>query len=431
MNITATKTNTANVSVVAKIEASDIEKNIVKAAKHIAKTASVDGFRKGKVPVATIKKMYGEQLQQDAENQAIQDILEAAKKDLDINSADIIGDPSFKKYDKADDGSIETEITISLRPTVEAEGYDKLAPKYDEPTVEDSELEERLQTLLDNNTPFKKLKRKRALREGDQANFDFVGKIDGEEFEGGKAEGFELVIGSGQFISGFEDQMVKMKIEETKDITVTFPEDYQSKDLAGKEAVFTVTLNDIKEKGEAELDEEMVKRLIPGDESATAETVKEKVAEQIKSEKISKIYNETLKPQLIEALVAEYDFDLPENIVEQEIDAQVNSKAKEMSEEELATYKDNTEKIEELRDSVREEATRSVKATFLVDALARKEGIEVNDQEVTQTIYYEAMMSGQDPQQVIEYYQKNNLLPAVKMGMIEDKLFAKIIGIEN
>jgi trigger factor len=430
MNITATKTNTANVLVVAKIESTDIEKNLTKAAKHIAKTASVDGFRKGKVPVATIKKMYGEQLQQDAENQAIQDVIDGAKKDLDLNPADIIGDPSFKKYEKVEDG-IETEITISLRPTIEVEGYDKLAPTYDEPTVEDGELDERLKTLLDNNAPFKKLKRKRALKEDDQANFDFVGKIDGEEFEGGKAEGFELVIGSGQFIAGFEDQMIGMKIDETKDITVTFPEDYQSADLAGKEAIFTVTLHDIKAKDAVELDEEMVKKLIPGDESATAETVKEKIAEQIKGEKVSKIYNETLKPQLIEALVAEYDFDLPENIVEQEIDAQVNTKAKEMSEEELATYRDNNEKINELRDSVREEAVRSVKATFLVDALARKEGIEVNDQEVSQTIYYEAMMSGQDPQQVIEYYQKNNLLPAVKMGMIEDKLFAKIIGIDQ
>ena len=430
MNITATKIDTANVLVVAKIEASDIEKNLTKAAKHIAKTASVDGFRKGKVPLATIKKMYGEQLQQDAENQAIQDVLETAKKELEINAADIIGDPSFKKYDKVEDG-IEAEITISLRPTIEVEDYAKLAPTYDEPTVEDSELEERLQSLLDNNAPFRKLTEERALATGDQAKFDFVGKIDGEEFEGGKADSFELVIGSGQFIPGFEDQMVGMNKAETKDITVTFPEEYQSADLAGKEAVFTVTLHEIKAKEEAVLDEEMVKKLIPGDESATADTVKEKISEQIKSEKVSKIYNETLKPQLIEALVAEYNFDLPENIVEQEIDAQVNNKAKDMSEEELATYKDNNEKIDELRDSVREEATRSVKATFLVDALARKESIEVNDQEVTQTIYYEAMMSGQDPQQVIEYYQKNNLLPAVKMGMIEDKLFAKIIGIDQ
>jgi trigger factor len=97
----------------------------------------------------------------------------------------------------------------------------------------------------------------------------------------------------------------------------------------------------------------------------------------------------------------------------------------------VAEYKDNEEKINELRESVRETATNSVKATFLVDYLAKKEDVAVNDQEVSQTIYYEAMMSGQDPQEVIKYYQENNLLPAVKMGMIEDKLFAKIIGIDQ
>jgi trigger factor len=430
MNITATKTDAANVSVVAEIDASDIEKNIAKAAKQLSKTAAVDGFRKGKVPVAIIKKMYGEQLKQDAENQAVQDIVETAKKDLDIITADIISEPMFKKYDKNDE-KIDLELIISLRPTIDAEGYEKLAPSFEEPSVDESEVEEKLKTLLDNNAPFKKVKEERGLENDDQATFDFLGKIDGEPFEGGKAENFELVIGSGQFIPGFEEQMLGMKKGETKDLTVTFPEDYQSTDLAGKESVFTVTLHEIKAKSSAQLDEEMVKRLIPGDDSATADTVKEKIREQIKSEKISKLYNEELKPKLIEALVAEYDFALPQNIVDQEIDAQINNKAKEMSEEELAEYKDNDEKINELRESVREDATRSVKATFLVDALARKEGIEVNDQEVSQTIYYEAMMSGQDPQQVIEYYQQNNLLPAVKMGMIEDKLFAKIIGINQ
>ncbi len=430
MNITATKTDAANASVVATIDASYIEKSINKAAKKVAKTASVDGFRKGKVPLAIVKKMYKEQLQQEAENEAVQKILEDAKKELEIDSADIIADPTFKKYDKQDD-KIDLELLISLKPTIEAEDYKNLAPKYEEPTVEESEIDERLKSILESNASFASLKEKRALKEGDQANFDFVGKIDGVEFDGGKAEGFELVIGSGQFIAGFEDQMVGMEIGETKDITVTFPKNYQSDDLAGKEAVFTVTLNDIKEKTEATLDEEMVKKLIPNDENATPETVKEKIAEQIKSEKMSKLYNDELKPQLIEALVVKYDFALPKNIVEQEIDAQINAKAREMSEEELAEYKDNEEKINELREEVRESANNSVKATFLVDYLAKKEGIEVNDQEVTQTIYYEAMMSQQDPQEVIKYYQENNLFPAVKMGMIEDKLFAKIIGLDQ
>jgi trigger factor len=429
VNITATKTDTANVLVTAKIENTDIEKKLNRMAKELAKTTSVDGFRKGKVPPSKIKQMYGDKLVQDAESEAVQDIVETAKKDLDIKVEDIIGDPSFKKYEKVEDG-VDVELTISLKPTIEAEGYKELAPSYEEPTVEDDEIQERLTKLMENNAPFKKLKEDRGLDSDDQAKFDFLGKVDGEPFEGGKAEDFELVIGSGQFIPGFEDQMVGMNKGETKDITVTFPEEYQAKDLAGKEAVFTVTLHEIKARGVVELDEEMVKKLLPGEDDASAQTVKDKVQEQIKSEKVKKLYNEELKPRMLDALVENFNFDLPDNIVEQEIDAQINQKAQSMGEEELSEYKDNDAKINELRDSIREDATNSVKATFIVDALARKEGIEVNDQEVSQTIYYEAMMNGQDPQEVIKYYQENNLLPAVKMGMIEDKLFSKIIGLD-
>ena len=430
MNITVTKKDDANVLVTAKIENADIEKKVNKIAKQLAKTQKVDGFRKGKVPVVIIKKMYGEKLTQEAESELVGEVIENARKELDIKSEDIIGEPTFNKFEKNDDG-IELELVLSLKPTIQAEGYKELAPKFEEPVVDPKEVEERLNKLLENNTPYKKLKEDRPLQNGDQATFDFVGKIDGEEFEGGKAEGYELIIGSGQFIPGFEDQMVGMNKGETKDIKVTFPEDYQAKDLAGKEATFTITLNDIKARDDIKLDEEMVKRLIPGDENATAETVKEKVEEQIKSEKIAKLYQEKLKPKLMEILVAEYDFALPENIVEQEIDAQVNQKAQNMSKEELEEYKNNEEKLKELRESVREDAVNSVKATFLVDAIAKKENINVTDQEVTQTLYYEALMSGQDPQQVIEYYEKNNLLPAIKMSMIEDKLFSKILGLDK
>jgi len=399
-------------------------------AKELAKTTTVDGFRKGKVPTAKIKQMYGDKLTQDAESEAVQKVIEEAKKELDLKIEEIIGDPSFKKFEKLEDG-IDVEITISLKPSFEAEEYHDLAPKYNEPTVEDNEIEERLNRLMENNAPFKKLKEERALENGDQATFDFVGKIDGVEFEGGKADDFELVIGSNQFIAGFEEQMVGMNKGETEDITVTFPKEYQAKELAGKEAIFTVTLHEIKTKDSVELDEEMVKRLIPDDKNATVDTVKEQIKQQIKQEKVGKLYNDELKPQLMEALVAKYEFDLPQNIVEQEINAKVNQKAQTMSEEELAQYKDNDEKIEELRESVRDDAKDSVKATFIVDALAKKEAIVVHDQEVSQTIYYEAMMSGQDPQQVIKYYQKNNLLPAIKMGMIEDRLFSRIMGLDK
>ena len=414
----------------AKIAKSDLEEKITRLAKEAGKQVKVDGFRKGKVPAHVVKAMYGEKLEQDAEGEAVREILDQANSELGLKPDAILGQPTFKKFEKTDDG-IEIEVELSLRPEFEPEGYAELAPKYDEQTVEDKERDERLESLIQAQAPFEKIKRKRMLRKDDMAILDFAGSIDGTPFDGGTAEDFSLRIGSGQFIPGFEDQIIGMKPEEEKVITVTFPESYHSKDLAGKEAAFEVKIKEIQEKIIPELDDELAAKLLQGEENPTVDLVKEKVAEQIKSEKISKIYNEELKPKMVAALVEKFDFALPNNIVEQEIDAKVNAKAGTMSEEELSTYKDNVEKVETLREELRGDAVDSVKATFIVDAIARKEGIEIKDEEVTQAIYYEAMMSGQDAQQVIKHYQDNNLLPAVKMGMIEDKLFSKLLGINQ
>jgi len=431
MNVTAVKSDSANILVTAKIEKSDIENRINKIAKKLAKTQKIDGFRKGKVPVSIIKKMYKDTLAQEAESELVGEIIQKATKELDIKQDEIIGEPQFNKYERSENGDIDVELLISLKPKIDVKDYKELAPKYEEPSVEESEVDERLKELLDRNVKFKKVKEDRPLREGDQALFDFVGKIDGEEFEGGKAENYELVIGSKQFIPGFEEQMVGMRAGETKDIKVTFPKDYQAKELAGKEATFRVTLHSFKEKEEPKLDEEMIKRILPGDEEADEDKVKDYIREQIKSEKLMDLYNNKLKSEYIETLVKAYDFDLPKNIVEQEIDAQVNQKAQTMTKEELEEYKNSPEKLKELRESLREDAVNSVKATFLIDALAKIENISVDDNELLQVIYYEALMRGQDPEQVVKYYQDNNLLPAIKMGMIEDKLFLKILGIEK
>ena len=429
MNVTVNKIDDANILVSGTVENSVIEANIDRLAREAGKQMKVDGFRQGKVPPHIVKKLHGDKLAQDAESEALKAIMDEGIAKAEINPADILGEPVFKKYDKKDD-KVEVEIELSLRPSIEAEGYESVIPTFEKPEASEEEIEEKLKELASQNAPFEKIKRKRMVKDGDMTVIDFEGFVDGEAFEGGKAEKFQLKIGSGQFIPGFEEQIIGMKYDEQKDVVVTFPEAYQSADLAGKEATFKVTLHEIQEQVEAELNDELAQKLL-GDEKATLETLKEKLAEQIVAQKTSKVYNETLKPELIEALVNHFDFALPNNIVEQEIDAKINAKAREMSEEELATYKDNTDKINELRASVEEEAKNSVKATFIVDALAKKEEIAVEDQEVSQAIYYEAMMSGQDPQQVIKYYQENNLLPAVKMGMIEDKLFGKLLGLDK
>ena len=430
MEVTARKTDSANVSVEARIAKSDIDKKVEKIAKDAAKQMKIDGFRPGKAPVSVVKKRLGERLVQDAEAEALREVLNTASKELELDADKIIGEPAVTKFDRGDE-EIEVELKLSLRPEFEIEGVEELVPEVKTPRVTKKEVEERIKELAEAQAPFESIEEDRGLEDGDMAVFDFEGFLDGEPFEGGKAENFELRIGSNQFIPGFEEQMKGMKKGESRRIKVIFPEDYGSKNLAGKEVEFEIRLHDIKAKQPVEIDDELAKKLLPGDENATLEKLEKEVKEQIRSEKLSKIYNEELKPKLVEALVEKFTFDLPESVVEQEIEMALRNKVQQMSEEELEELRNDEQKVKELRESLREDAAKSVRATFIVDALARKEGVDVSEQEMMQTIYYEAMSMGQDPQQTFEYYRKQNLLPAIKMAMIEDRLLTKLLNDKN
>jgi len=429
VKVTTKSIDNANLLVSATFPQSDIEAKIDKLAVDAGKQMKVDGFRKGKVPAHIVKKMHGEQLRQDAEGEMIREALDKALAEAKIKPADMLGEPLFKKYEKGED-AIEAEIQVCLRPVVEPEGYKEVVPAFEQPKATPEEVEARMQDLAKQSAPLESIKEKRALKKGDTAVFDFEGFLKGEPFEGGKADNFELEIGSGQFIPGFEEKMEGMKVGEEKRITITFPESYQAENLKGQETEFAIKLNDIKVKAEAEIDDKIA-QTVTGKADATVEDLKARTAEQIITEKISKLYNDELKPSLLEALVAKYDFDLPENIVEQEIDNLVNGRAQNMTQEEIKALQEDAKKLEAFREESREDAVNSVKATFIVDAVAKEEKVSVDDKEVQQVLYYEAMMAGQKPEEVIEHYQKNNLIPAVKMGMIEDKLFGKLLGLDK
>ena len=429
MNINTERKDSSNVEIKAEIPVAEVDARFEKLAKETGKKIKVDGFRKGKVPPAVVKKLYGEQLKQDAEAEVVGEMLKEAYKEANINPSEVLGEPMFKKYEKGDE-TITVELLVCTRPEINLDGYKDIIPEYEVPEITDEEIEERIKTIAEQSSKPLPIKEDRELKEGDVAVFDFTGYLDGKEFEGGKAEGYELEIGSKQFIPGFEEQMVGMKKGETKRIKVTFPEDYQAEELKGKEVEFEITLHDIKEKKVPEINDQLAKD-ITHKADATLDTLKEQVREQLRVEKLNKLYTEELKPKLLEALVEKFEVDLPENIVEQEIDNLVNQKARTMTQEEIEEVKNSEEKIKELRESVREDAEKSVKATFLVDALARAEGVDVNDSEITQTIYYEAIMSGQDPEALLKYYRENNLFPAIKMGMIEDRLFGKLLDLDN
>jgi len=429
VKVTVNKVDDANIIVSGTLDAAAIDAHVEKLAKQAAKEIKVDGFRAGKVPVSVVKQMHGDKLAQDAEGEVLRELIDAGLAEAKVNAADMIGQPGFKKYEKTDAG-IEVEIEISTRPVFEPKDYMDVVPAFEKPTADEKDVTAKLEEMATQQAPFTKIKRKRMVKNGDMTLIDFDGYVDGKAFDGGKAENFNLKIGSGQFIPGFEEQIIGMKYEEQKDVIVTFPKEYGSEELAGKEATFKVTLHEIQEQQAIEPDDAFAQKVL-SDDQATLETLKEKLADQVVSEALSKVYSEELKPKLVEALVNKFDFALPNNIVEQEIDAKVNAKAQTMDEAELKTYQEDIKKLEELRDSVRDEAKDSVKATFIVDALAKKEGIEVDDQEVTSALYYQAMMSGQDAQELLKYYQENNLLPAAKMGLIEDKLFGKMLGLNK
>jgi trigger factor len=426
MEIKSNKINGANAEIEATISMDEVNANVEKIAKQLSKTANVQGFRKGKVPVAIIKKQYGQKLVEDAEAEALREVLSQGLDELGIKNESLIGEPTISKFDKSDD-KIEVAVKVAMRPEIALDAIENLVPEFKKPEVSDKDVEARIKEIAEGQAPLVNIKRNRKMKEGDTAVINFEGFVDGEAFEGGSAEDFELLLGSGQFIPGFEDQLIGVKRDEEVEINVTFPENYGSKDLAGKEAMFKVKVNQIKVKDEVEVNDELAQKLLQK-EDATLDALKEEVKKAIEQEKLAKLYNDELKPKLLETMVEKIDFDLPEFVVEQEIDMAVNKKASEMSEDEIKELRDNPEKLEELRETFRDDASTSVKATFIIDALAQDLGVKIEEQEVMQTIYFEAMQMGQDPKKAYESYKDAGYLPAIQMSMVEDRVLSTLLN---
>lgn len=427
MEFNAQRVDEANAVISATVAKETIEANLDKVAKQAAKTMDIQGFRKGKVPVAVVKQRYADKLTEDAEGEALRAILADGLKELEIANEDLIGEPSISKYDKNENGSIDFEVKVATKPNVDLGDYKALVPAVEDKEVSEDEVNAKLEEMAKQSAPLAKIARKRMVRDGDHAVIDFEGFVDGVAFDGGKAEKYALEIGSGSFIPGFEEQVIGMKYEESKDITVTFPAEYQSKDLAGKEAVFKVTLHEIQEKTAAELNDEFAQKMLPQEENVTIDTLKEKIAEQIKNEVKAKYYREELKPEYLNTLVEKLQFALPSSVVDQEVNHALNNKVRTMSEDEIKALQEDASKVEEIRDELKADAESSVKATFIVDALARAEEVEVSDQEVTQVLYFEAMQMGQNPQDVLKQYEEAGYLPAIKMSMIEERVISKLL----
>jgi len=426
MEIKSTKIDSANAEITATISMDEVNANLEKIAKQLSKTASIQGFRKGKVPVAIVKKQYGQKLVEDAEAEALREVMSAGLKELDISNDSLMGEPNITKFDKSE-SSIEVAIKVATRPSIELGDLTKSIPDFKKPTVSDKDVTERIKQLAEQNAPLVDIKKNRKMKEGDTAVIDFEGSIDGVLFDGGAGKDHALLLGSNSFIPGFEDQLIGVKRDEEVVVKVTFPENYGG-DLAGKDAEFKVKVTQIQVKEEVEINDELAKKMMPGEENASLEELTKQVKIQLENEALGKLYNEDLKPKLLDTLVETISFDLPEFVVEQEIDMALNKKAGTMTEEEVQELRDSKEKLDTLRETFRDEAVKSVRATFIIDSIAMDKGVKIEEQEVMQTIYYEAMQMGQDPQKAYEHYKDAGYLPAIQMSMVEDRVLSGLLN---
>ncbi|KAA6225124.1 MULTISPECIES: trigger factor [unclassified Campylobacter] len=424
MQVKATQLDSVNANVDASISSTAMQTQIQKLAKEASKSVKMDGFRPGHVPVNAVLKRYAKELKQDAEQRLLKEVIDLALKELKKDTTELVGQPYFEKFEQKDNG-IETKLVLSFRPKIELNEYEKLIPNYEIPKASKEEFEEKKNQLLRRYATTETVD-KQSLEEKDFAKFDFEGFVDGIAFDGGKAENYVLEIGSKQFIPGFEDGMIGMKKGEEKEIKVKFPDNYNAKNLAGKEAIFKVKLHEIQVLKMPEINDELLKKLLPNEEKPSIELLDKQIEEQIHNEKLYKLINEELKSKFVDSLIEKFDFDLPHGIVEQETDIQFRNAWVNFSDEERQSFAKDKDKAKEKRDSFKDDAKKSVKLTFIVDELARLRKIEVSDQELVQAVYFEAYRYGMNPNEHLENYKKQGALPALKMALVEEKLFQDI-----
>lgn len=430
MHITVEKIDEINIIMRGTVEKNVIENKIDELREQSEKKLKNDKTLDTKTVEKRSSELNDDTFQREAEAQILQDFIDQGMKEAKVSLDEILGQPNFKKYEEQENG-IYLEVEISTRPEIDTNvEYMDIVPSYTTPKIDPKAVDAKLAEMAVQQAPFVKIETARAVKNGDLVVIDFEGFLNGRALEGGSAEKYNLKIGSNSFIAGFEEQMIGMKPNEEKVIKVTFPEAYQSKALAGKETEFKVKLHEIQEQKVIEINNALAQRIL-GDEKATLDTLKAKMIEKMTAQEFSNIYNEALKPKIIKGLLTKFDFTLPNNVVEQEIDSRINERAQRMSQEEHALYKEDKQKFNALRESLREEAKASIKAALIVEALAKKEGIQVEDKEVLSALEIQAMMIGQDPEELLEYYKTNNLMTSAKVGLVEDKLFRQMLEVKN
>ncbi|WP_187429221.1 Trigger factor [Roseobacter fucihabitans] len=371
------------------------------------------GFRKGKVPMALLKKQFGQKVM----GEAMQESIDGAMSDHFQASGDRPAlQPEVKMTNDDWKEGDDVEVAMSYEALPEIPEVDFTQIKLEKMVVkaEDEAVDEALGNLAETAQDFKARKKGSKAKDGDQIVMDFLGKVDGEAFDGGAAEDYPLVLGSNSFIPGFEEQLVGAKAGEEKAVTVSFPDDYQAEHLAGKEAVFDCTVKEVKEPVAAEINDELAKKFGADDLAA----LKTQIAERLEAE-YAGAARALMKRGLLDALDGLVSFDLPPSLVE----AEAKQIAHQLWHEENPEVEGHDHPEIETTDEHTTLATRRVRLGLLLAEIGQKASVEVTDAEMTQAIMNQARQYPGQERQFFEFVQQNQQMQQqMRAPLFEDKV---------
>jgi len=405
------------------ISAAEIDETVAKKLAEIAETVKMPGFRPGKVPMSVVKSRFEPQVKGEALKDAID---EGARQAIESNELRLASQPGveIKSYDDGQD--LTAALSCEIMPEINIPDLSALS--IERPTLEAGaeEIDEALNNIAEGNRPTVEVTEKRAAAMGDIVVIDFVGRLDGEAFEGGAAEGHALELGSNSFIPGFEEGLVGAKAGETRDVEVTFPEEYQAAHLAGQKAVFECTVQELREKGEMAIDDDLATRL--GFENLDG--LREAVAGQINGQHATAL-RQAVKKNVLDALADGEAFDIPPSLYNSEYE----NVARAMNPDAAAAHDhdhdhdhdhEHPAADEGMDDDAKAEAKsvaeRRVRLGLLLTEIGRVNNIEVSEEDTRRAVFEEARRYPGQEQQVLEYFQKNQQAMQQLAGPIfEDK----------
>ena len=408
------------------LPATELEQRLTSELSTLKDRVRINGFRPGKVPVAHLRRGYGRSVLADVVLNAVN---EANRKIVEDNSLKLAHEPQVQfpesqdEVEKALDAKADLAFTVALEvlPTFEVADVSDVTLRRPVAAVSDAEINESLERMARQNVTYGPKEGPAAA--GDRVTVDFVGRIDGAEFEGGKAEDIRVEIGSNSFIPGFEDQLVGVAAGDTKLVRVTFPANYLAEHLAGKEAEFDVTVKAVEAPGELKIDDDLAK----GFGMETLDALKDAIRGAIQRD-FDAQSRRRVKKELLDALDGRYTFDLPPSLVDQEFGAVWSQVQAEMKNNGKSFADENTTE-DEARAEYRRIAERRVRLGLVLAQIGERADIKVSDDEVTQALVERVRQYPGQEKQVWEFYRKNpQALAEIRAPLFEEKVVDHILS---